>query len=71
MAFRTVDRDRSGTMEKNEVIEALLLLGLEIPKEAYPFLFSRFAREREWMGFDDFVACCCRAEIMHGTVLTF
>ena len=65
VVFRQVDRNRSGTVERGEIFEALTALSFDIPKEAQDALFYRFAKQRLYMDFDDFVACCCRAEIMH------
>ena len=63
--FREVDKNRSGTVERSEIFEALAKLGFDIPIDAQSALFNRFAKKRLYMDFDDFVACCCRAEILH------
>ena len=63
--FRQIDRNRSGTIERDESFEALQKLGFDIPAAARSALFNRFAKKRQYMDFDDFVACCCRAELMH------
>ena len=65
VVFRQTDRNHSGTIEKDESFEALQKLGFDIPTAARAALFNRFAKKRQYMDFDDFVACCCRAELMH------
>ena len=69
VVFRQTDRNHSGTIEKEESFEALQKLGFDIPTAARAALFNRFAKKRQYMDFDDFVACCCRAELMHSECL--
>ena len=69
VVFRQTDRNHSGTIEKEESFEALQKLGFDIPAAARAALFNRFAKKRQYMDFDDFVACCCRAELMHSEYL--
>lgn len=65
VVFRQIDHNHSGTIERDESFEALQKLGFDIPASARSALFNRFAKKRQYMDFDDFVACCCRAELMH------
>ena len=65
VVFRETDRNHSGTIERSEAFESLQRLGFDIPAAAQSALFNRFAKQRTYMDFDDFVACCCRAELMH------
>ena len=65
VVFRQIDHNHSGTIERDESFEALQRLGFDIPASARSALFNRFAKKRQYMDFDDFVACCCRAELMH------
>ena len=64
--FFKFDRDRSGTLEKNEVAQAIGSLGYDLSPRAVTVLFNRFAKKRKYMNLDDFAACLSRVKIMDG-----
>ncbi|XP_064392675.1 calpain-9-like [Halichondria panicea] len=65
--FFKFDKDRSGTLEKQEVYEAVRSLGYEISPDAMLVLFNRFARKRRHMHIDDFASCLSRVKVMDDT----
>lgn len=67
--FFKFDRDRSGTLERNEVSQAIRSLGYGLSPTAINILFNRFARRRKYMQLDDFCSCLSRVKIMDETFI--
>jgi len=62
IVFERFDRDRSGTIERNELQEALLSLGLDIPPQVLHILVSTFdttghGRSIQYDNFIEYVIC--------------
>lgn len=57
--FRTYDRDNSGTIDKNELKNALVQFGYRLSDNFYTILLRKFDRQnRGTIAFDDFIQCC-------------
>ncbi|XP_053570373.1 programmed cell death protein 6 isoform X2 [Bombina bombina] len=55
--FRTFDTDNSGTIDKNELKQALT--GYRLSEQFYDVLIRKFDRQRRGqVAFDDFIQCC-------------
>jgi Ca2+-binding EF-hand superfamily protein len=65
--FTKYDKDRSGTLERNEITQAIRGLGYDLSLGNINILFNRFARKRKYMQLDDFAACLCRVKTMEDT----
>jgi Ca2+-binding EF-hand superfamily protein len=65
--FTKYDKDRSGTLERNEITQAIRGLGYDLSLGNINILFNRFARKRKYMHLDDFAACLCRVKTMEDT----
>ncbi|EDO45947.1 predicted protein [Nematostella vectensis] len=57
--FRNYDRDSSGTIDKNELQNALTSFGYRLSDKFYSILIKKFDRSgRGVVNFDDFIQCC-------------
>ncbi|KAI4381524.1 hypothetical protein MLD38_007589 [Melastoma candidum] len=59
--FERFDRDGSGTIEGNELREALLSLGFNVPPLVIDLLLSKFNKSegmRRAIEYDNFIECC-------------
>ncbi|XP_030831192.1 programmed cell death protein 6 [Strongylocentrotus purpuratus] len=58
--FRGYDRDNSGTIDKNELKQALTTFGYRLSDRIYDLLIRKFDRSGKGsIAFDDFIQCCC------------
>ncbi|XP_011270782.1 sorcin, variant [Capsaspora owczarzaki ATCC 30864] len=59
--YYTVDRDRSGTVNEQELHQAIRTYGYNLSPEAFRVVFKRYARrEQTIITFDDFIAVSVR-----------
>ncbi|XP_066917170.1 programmed cell death protein 6-like isoform X3 [Clytia hemisphaerica] len=57
--FRGFDRDNSGSIDKNELKQALTSFGYRLSDKFYDILVKKFDRSnRGSITFDDFIQCC-------------
>ncbi|GAB1603578.1 cell death 6-like isoform X1 [Argonauta hians] len=57
--FRTFDTDGSGSIDRNELKQALQTFGYRLSDPFYGMLVKRFDRQgRGVIAFDDFIQCC-------------
>ncbi|ELU02035.1 hypothetical protein CAPTEDRAFT_148620 [Capitella teleta] len=57
--FRGFDRDNSGSIDKNELQQALTAFGYRLSDSFYSLLVRKFDRQgRGVIVFDDFIQCC-------------
>ncbi|XP_057291355.1 programmed cell death protein 6-like isoform X1 [Hydractinia symbiolongicarpus] len=57
--FRNFDRDNSGSIDKNELKQALTSFGYRLSEKFYDILIRKFDRtNRGVITFDDFIQCC-------------
>ena len=57
--FRSFDRDNSGTIDRNELKQALESFGYRLSEQFYYVLIKKFDRSgRGVITFDDFIQCC-------------
>jgi len=57
--FRTYDRDNSGSIDKNELKNALTSFGYRLSDRFFTMLVRKFDRtNRGTIAFDDFIQCC-------------
>jgi hypothetical protein len=61
--FWNFDRDRSGTVEPNELQQALNAFGYRLSPQAFQILVARYG-VNEKIGFDDFISCCIKLRIL-------
>lgn len=57
--FMNYDRDRSGTVEPQEMQQALVHMGYNLSPQAFNCILKRYSNHGR-IGFDDFVACCIK-----------
>ncbi|XP_033117615.1 programmed cell death protein 6-like [Anneissia japonica] len=58
-AFRSYDKDNSGSIDKNELKQALTNFGYRLSDRFYDILIRKFDRSgRGVIAFDDFIQCC-------------
>ncbi|XP_053315306.1 calpain-2 catalytic subunit [Spea bombifrons] len=62
--YRSIDVDKSGTMNAYEMRNALQAAGFKLNSELHQLLVARFADEDLSIDFDNFVRCLLRLEIM-------
>ncbi|XP_073484435.1 calpain-2 catalytic subunit [Aquarana catesbeiana] len=62
--YRSIDVDRSGTMNTTEMRKALEAAGFKLNSQIHQLLVARFADENYSIDFDNFVRCLIRLEIM-------
>ncbi|KAM8947318.1 calpain-2 catalytic subunit-like [Pelodytes ibericus] len=62
--YRSIDVDKSGTMNSYEMRNALETAGFKLNNQIHQLLVSRFADEDLSIDFDNFVRCLIRLEIM-------
>ena len=63
--FWNFDRDRSGTVEPNELQQALNAFGYRLSPQAFQILVARYGVNGK-IGFDDFISCCIKLRILTG-----
>lgn len=57
--FRSYDRDNSGSIDRNELKQALTSFGYRLSDKFYEILIRKFDRQgRGTVAFDDFIQCC-------------
>lgn len=57
--FRSYDRDNSGSIDRNELKNALTSFGYRLSDRFYEILMKKFDRQgRGTVAFDDFIQCC-------------
>ncbi|KAK7115325.1 programmed cell death protein 6-like isoform X2 [Littorina saxatilis] len=57
--FRGYDRDNSGSIDRNELKNALTSFGYRLSDKFYDILVKKFDRQgRGTIAFDDFIQCC-------------
>ncbi|KAL1476629.1 hypothetical protein MTO96_036373 [Rhipicephalus appendiculatus] len=57
--FQDFDRDRSGSIDRNELRDALRSFGYRLSDEAVGLLLMKYDRERKGsINFDDYILCC-------------
>nr|CAB3264727.1 programmed cell death protein 6-like [Phallusia mammillata] len=57
--FRSYDRDNSGSIDKNELKNALTSFGYRLSDQFYNILLRKFDRQNKGtIAFDDFIQCC-------------
>lgn len=61
--FWNFDRDRSGTVEPNELQQALNAFGYRLSPQAFQILVARYGVNGK-IGFDDFISCCIKLRIL-------
>ncbi|XP_029942079.1 grancalcin-like [Salarias fasciatus] len=57
--FMAFDRDRSGTVERHEMIQAISAMGYQVSPRVLDVMVKRYSR-RGRIYFDDYVACCVK-----------
>uniref|UniRef100_A0A672HFQ8 Grancalcin n=1 Tax=Salarias fasciatus TaxID=181472 RepID=A0A672HFQ8_SALFA len=57
--FTTFDRDRSGTIERLEMTQAINAMGYHVSPRVLDVMMKRYSREGR-IYFDDYVACCVK-----------
>ncbi|XP_072266400.1 calpain-2 catalytic subunit-like [Pyxicephalus adspersus] len=62
--YRSIDVDRSGTMNTTEMRKALEAAGFKLNSQIHQLLVARFADEDFSIDFDNFVRCLIRLETM-------
>ncbi|KAG9484553.1 hypothetical protein GDO78_010109 [Eleutherodactylus coqui] len=62
--YRTIDVDRSGTMNSYEMRKALEEAGFKLDSDLHQLLVARFADDNLSVDFDNFVRCLLRLEVM-------
>ncbi|KAM5164446.1 LOW QUALITY PROTEIN: calpain-2 catalytic subunit-like [Mantella aurantiaca] len=62
--YRSIDVDRSGTMNTTEMRKALEAAGFKLNSQIHQLLVARYADEDFAIDFDNFVRCLIRLEIM-------
>jgi len=66
--FRNFDQDRSGTIDKNELKQALTSFGYRLSDRFYEILIRKFDRSgRGVITFDDFIQCCVVVQTITST----
>uniref|UniRef100_A0A8C6T6L7 EF-hand domain-containing protein n=1 Tax=Neogobius melanostomus TaxID=47308 RepID=A0A8C6T6L7_9GOBI len=61
--FMGYDRDRSGTMEPQELQQALVAMGYNLSPQAFHCIMRRYSTNGR-IGFDDFIGCCVKLRAM-------
>lgn len=57
--FRSFDRDNSGSIDRNELQQALVTFGYKLSSGFIDLLIRKFDRQgRGTVAFDDFIQCC-------------
>ncbi|KAH6941472.1 hypothetical protein HPB50_018740 [Hyalomma asiaticum] len=57
--FQDFDKDRSGSIDRNELRDALRSFGYRLSDEAVGLLLMKYDRERKGsINFDDYILCC-------------
>lgn len=57
--FRGFDRDNSGSIDRNELLQALTTFGYKLSPGFVDLLIKKFDRQgRGTVAFDDFIQCC-------------
>ncbi|KAA8579064.1 hypothetical protein FQN60_017427 [Etheostoma spectabile] len=59
MTFASYDRDRSGTVEGQELQHAVAAMGYNLSPQAMNIIMKRFSSQGR-ITFDDFVSCCVK-----------
>ncbi|KAM4772301.1 calpain-2 catalytic subunit-like [Rhinophrynus dorsalis] len=62
--YKSIDTDRSGTMNAYEMRKALEAAGFKLNSQIHQLLVARFADDNLTIDFDNFVRCLLRLEIM-------
>ncbi|XP_041455687.1 programmed cell death protein 6-like [Lytechinus variegatus] len=58
--FKSYDRDGSGSIDMNELKQALTTFGYRLSDRLYHLLIRKFDRSGKGsIAFDDFIQCCC------------
>ncbi|KAM6451033.1 sorcin isoform 2-T2 [Liasis olivaceus] len=57
--FMTVDSDRSGTVDSQELQKALMSMGFRLSPQAISGIVKRYSC-RGKISFDDYIACCVK-----------
>ncbi|KAJ8253352.1 hypothetical protein GJAV_G00211980 [Gymnothorax javanicus] len=57
--FMMFDRDRSGTMEPHELVQAVNSMGYRLSQQATNVIMKRYSKSGR-IYFDDYVACCVK-----------
>ncbi|XP_041355875.1 programmed cell death protein 6-like isoform X1 [Gigantopelta aegis] len=66
--FRSYDRDNSGSIDKNELKNALTSFGYRLSDRFYDILVKKFDRQgRGTIAFDDFIQCCVVLQTLTGS----
>lgn len=57
--FQDFDKDRSGSIDRNELRDALVNFGYRLSEETVDLLVQKYDRERKGaINFDDYILCC-------------
>ncbi|XP_039593344.1 sorcin isoform X1 [Polypterus senegalus] len=57
--FMSMDKDRSGTVDAQEMQQAITLMGFRLSPQAMNIIVKRYSLNGK-IGFDDYMACCIR-----------
>nr|XP_037288726.1 programmed cell death protein 6-like [Rhipicephalus microplus] len=61
--FQDFDKDRSGSIDRNELRDALRSFGYRLSNEAVDLLLMKYDRDRKGaVNFDDYILCCVTLE---------
>lgn len=63
--FMNYDRDRSGTVDPQELQQALGSMGFNLSPQALNCIVKRFSNHGR-IGFDDFISCCVKLRALTG-----
>ncbi|RXM29935.1 Sorcin, partial [Acipenser ruthenus] len=68
--FMTMDKDRSGTVDPEEMRQSIASMGYHINPSALVVILKRFSTHG-MIAFDDYVACCIKLRTLTGTFFIF
>ncbi|XP_045414569.1 grancalcin isoform X2 [Lemur catta] len=57
--FMTIDQDRSGTVERHELSQAIAVMGYRLSPQTLTAIVKRYSKNGR-IFFDDYVACCVK-----------
>ena len=67
--FRSFDRDNSGSIDRNELQQALTTFGYKLSQGFVDILIRKFDRQGNGtVAFDDFIQCCV---VLHVSTVEF
>ncbi|XP_071785528.1 programmed cell death protein 6-like [Asterias amurensis] len=70
--FRSYDRDNSGSIDKNELQNAIVSFGFRLSDRFFTLLIRKFDRQGKGsIAFDDFIQCCITLQTLTNSFKAF